>query len=136
MLRAVVASLYDDEVRPTMGIVRRRYAEDVLRRRYIRHRPLILESFLEFVKRGFHRKNRPPVLDGDYPAGRKTLAVTAAIDFVDDGVVGIRFPQKIAMDGMDPAVVVDRGLSRLDRLAQDLTAINALHMGVGNGAPK
>ncbi len=88
---------------------------------HLGHRDLVLDALLRRLKGCRHVENLLAMLDrGDAPA-RKTLAITAAIHFIDDGSVEVSRAQEISMQRMYDARF-HRGVSGDQRLTQYLSA--------------
>ena len=102
-----------------------RFARQTFRRRHIRHFRLMLEAGLVSTKRHQHGKDRMAVLArGDAPCG-EALAVTDAIDVVDDRNLAIARQQEIGVHGMRRSCL-HRAHCGDQRLADHLAAEHAL----------
>ncbi len=78
-------------------------ARQLLRRRDVGHRHLVVEAALLDLERGGHGEDRLAMLDGDDAAGGEALAVADAVDLVDDRHRGIAGAHEIGVQGMDGA---------------------------------
>src|SRR5262245_24126676 len=85
-----------------------------------------------------HGEDGVTVLDRHDPSRGKAAAVPNAVDFVDDGHLGVAGQQKITMERMRRPLrnLVDRAASGNQRLANHLAAKNALPADLRRTASK
>src|SRR5204862_3547474 len=80
---------------------------------------------------------RSAVLDGDDAASGERLAVSDAIDVVEDRDGRVARPQEVGVQRVDRAVLgIDRAGGGDERLARDLASEDALAVLVGAHAPE
>ena len=68
--------------------------------RRIRHRPLVLETFLGCLERDRHVEDRPSALVRNHTPSRKGASVTNPIDVVDHGTRRIAFTKEVPVERM------------------------------------
>src|SRR5690606_24165282 len=96
-----------------------------LRRRGVRRLDLVLASRLPHLERGGHVEDRAAVLDRrDTPRG-EALAVTQAVDEVDDRRLPVAGQDEVAVDGMRVPVLLDGAARGDERLREHLAAEDA-----------
>jgi len=95
----------------------------------------MLVTALFAMKRRFQREDRTAVLDRHHAARSEAGAIARAIHLVENRHLRIAGAQEIGMQGMAKAPF-DRAGRRHQRLAQHLTAENALNAVLGADAAK
>src|SRR6202022_3066789 len=89
------------------------------------------------MKRDFYAEDRVSVLDCSDAPGGEALAVTNAIDLVDDGDRRVAAEQEIGVQGMGrPAGHIDRAAGRDQRLPDHLSTEHPLPAHLGRAAAK
>ena len=100
-----------------------------------RHGDLMVEPRLGAVEAGLQVEDRPAVLDGHHPPGGEALAVTDAIDLVEDRYGRIAGAEEVGMERVHgSARVVDRPGGRHQRLPGHLASEHPLPVLVGGQA--
>ena len=102
-----------------------RLARQILGRRHVRHRGLMLEARLVVVERHHQGEDRLPVLDRDHAPRGEALAVADAIHLVDDRHLRIAADQEVGVHRMRRAAL-DGAARRDQRLPDHLAAEHAL----------
>lgn len=111
-------------------------AGQVVRARHGRHLGLVLGPLLRFLEGRRHVEDGPPVLDGHDAAGGKAVAVTQAVDLVDDGCTHVPRRNKIAVHRVGRAIIVDRALGGHERLGERLPPVHTARPDVDAAAPE
>ncbi len=96
-----------------------------LRARHLGHRDGVLGAVLPELERGDHAQQWAVVLEGVHAARGERAAVAEDLDLEANGLGGVTRPEKIAVEGVDVAILV-RGVTRGDHaLAEHLAAEDA-----------
>src|SRR5262249_17811134 len=95
----------------------------------LRHRTLTIDRDFRDLKRCGHVEDLLAVLDCDDATRRKARAVTTAIDFVHDRMIGIARAQEVRVQRMH-AALLDRRVRCRERLPEYLPAEYAAMAGI------
>ena len=103
---------------------------EVLGRRHVGHRELVLQPLLVVVERGLEVVDGPAVLNGDHPPGGEGAAVADAVDVVEDRRRGVARSQEVRVQRVHEAVL-DGAPGRHEGLPGHLAAVDTLSFLVG-----
>ncbi len=99
---------------------------EIFRRRYVGHVELMAQTVFDGLERNRHVEDRDAVLHGDDTPRREAFAVANSVDDVQDRHRRIAGAQEIAVQRMRVALRRHRARRRDERLAEHLTAVDAL----------